>query len=341
MSRKPDDHHPPATGHTSHAPLTEHEEAERVHAAHTHEREAERGSESAELDAEEERKATEEENINALITHEVLRRDGMKELERPIAALAWSGLAAGLSMGLSMVASGVLQAHLPDRPWRSLVTAIGYSLGFLVVIIGSQQLFTENTLKPIVPYMAKRTGDMFGKVMALWAVVLLANLIGAFLFAMAAAHTDIFSPEVKHAFEELGRRAMEGTALTIFARGVLAGWVIALMVWMLPAAGPSRFLVILVMAWMVGAAHLAHIIVGSVEVLYLVGVRGTSFGSYVTHFMLPALLGNTLGGVALVAALNHAQVVAGDARKKKQEGKRKKTAEKRRLAHATELEPLH
>ena len=341
MSRKPDDRHPPAAGHPSHAPLTEHEEAEHRHAAQAHERQAERGSESAELDAEEERKATEEENINALITHEVLRRDGTKELERPLAALAWSGLAAGLSMGLSMVAGGVLHAHLPDRPWRPLVTALGYPIGFLVVIIGSQQLYTENTLKPIVPYMAKRTGEMFGKVMTLWAVVLVANLIGAFLFAVASAHTDIFSPEVKHAFEEMGRRAMEGTALTIFTRGVAAGWVIALMVWMLPAAAASRFFVIAVMAWVVGAAHLSHIVVGSVEVLYLASVGGTSFGNYLTHFMLPALLGNTLGGVALVAALNHAQVVAGDAREKKLEDQRKKVAEKRRLAHARELEPLH
>lgn len=339
MSREPEDHHPSA--HRSSLPRTEQEEAEHQHAARAHERTADRGEEAAELDAEEERKATEEENVNALITHEVLRRDGIKELERPVAALAWSGLAAGLSMGLSMAAGGVLQAHLPDRPWRPLVTALGYSIGFLVVIIGSQQLYTENTLKPIVPYMAKRTSEMFGKVATLWAVVLITNLVGAFLFAVAAAHTDIFSPEVKHAFEEMGRRALEGSALTIFARGVAAGWVIALMVWMLPAAAASRFLVIAVMAWVVGAAHLSHIIVGSVDVFYLMSVGGTSFGHYLTHFMLPTLLGNTLGGVALVAALNHAQVVAGDARGKKLEGNRKKAAEKRRLAHAKELEPLH
>jgi formate/nitrite transporter FocA (FNT family) len=163
-------------------------------------------------------------------------------------------------------------------------------------------------------------------------VVLVTNLIGAFLFALAAAHTDIFSPEVKHAFDEMGRRALEGSALTIFARGIFAGWIIALMVWMLPAATGAGFLVIAVMAWLVGAAHLSHIIVGSVEVLYLAATGGTSYGTYLTHFMLPALLGNTLGGVTLVAALNHAQVVAGNAQEKKREDARRKAEQKRRVA---------
>ena len=331
MARSPDERPASTVGHPSPSAHAEHARTVATHETHHLESDAERGHDSAELDAEEARKATEEENINALITHEVLRRDGTKELERPLAALAWSGLAAGLSMGLSMAAGGVLHAHLPDKPWRPLVTALGYSLGFLVVIIGSQQLYTENTLKPIVPWMAKRSKEMLGKVVTLWGVVLVANLLGAFLFALAAAHTDVFSPEVKHAFEEMGRRALEGGALTIFARAIFAGWIIALMVWMLPAATGAGFFVIAVMAWIVGAAHLSHIIVGSVEVLYLAATGGTSYGTYVMRFMLPALLGNTIGGVALVAALNHAQVVAGDARKKKREEARRKEEQKRRV----------
>ena len=275
------------------------------------------GEDAAALDPEERRKATEEEKINALVTHEVIRRDGVKELERPPAALAWSGLAAGLSLGLSMVADGILHAHLPDAPWRPLVSKLGYSVGFLAVIIGSQQLYTENTLKPIVPLMARRTREMLAKVLTLWGVVLAANLVGALLFATVAAYTNIFSPEVKHAFDTIARQTLEGSTMTMFARAVFAGWVIALMVWMLPAAGSSKFLVIVVATWLIGAGQLPHIITGSVEVLYLAMIGGTSLGTYFGHFMLPTLLGNTIGGVALVAALNHAQVVAGHAKDKK------------------------
>ena len=164
---------------------------------------------AAELDREERRKSEEEESINASVTHEVVRREGVRELHRKPAALAWSGLAAGLSMGLSMAAEGVLHAHLPAAEWRPLVAKLGYPFGFIAVILGSQQLFTENTLTPIVPLMVKRTGEMLRKVAVLWAVVLAANLIGTLLFAWAAAYTEAFPPEVRHAFTEMGRMAVE------------------------------------------------------------------------------------------------------------------------------------
>ena len=277
-----------------------------------------RGGEAAELDAQEEKKAEEEESINALVTHEVIRREGAKELDRPPSALAWSALAGGLSMGLSMVAEGVLHAHLPDAPWRPLVAKLGYAAGFLAVILGSQQLFTENTLTPIVPFMAKRTRRMFGKVMTLWGVVLLFNLVGTLLFALAVAYTDAFSPEVKHAFDSIGRAAMEGTAMTIFIKAIFAGWIIALLVWMLPAASSSQVLVIVIMTWLIGAAQLAHVIVGSAEVFYLAAVNGTTWGRAISHFLIPSLIGNIVGGVSIVAAINHAQVTAGNAKKREE-----------------------
>lgn len=275
---------------------------------------ADRGSDAAQLDADEERKAREEESLNASTTHEVIRHKGAKELERPIAALAWSGLAAGLAMGLSLVAEGTLRAYLPDAPWRPLIAKFGYPVGFVAVILGSQQLFTENTLTPIVPLMAKRTREMLRRVLTLWGVVLIANLIGAAVFAWTAASTNVFSPEVKESFEAIAREAVEPTGWTLFARAIFAGWLIALMVWMLPAAGSAQLFVIVLMTWLVGVGHFAHVIVGSVEVLYLVARGGTSLDAYFLNYMLPTLGGNMVGGVTLVAALNHAQVTAGNKR---------------------------
>ena len=277
---------------------------------------AHRGEDAAELDRDEEKKAEEEEHINALVIHEVIRREGQKELERPPSALAWSALAGGLSMGLSMVAEGVLHAHLPDAPWRPLVAKLGYPVGFLAVILGSQQLFTENTLTPIVPLMAKRTRETLAKVLKLWGIVLLLNLVGTLLFALAIAHTTAFSPEVKHAFDAIGRQAMEGSTMTIFVKAIFAGWIIALLVWMLPAASNAKVPVIIIMTWLVGAAQLAHVIVGSAEVFYLAATNGTTWGRALSHFLLPALLGNILGGISIVAAINHAQVAAGNSRKR-------------------------
>ncbi|MGI8843339.1 MAG: formate/nitrite transporter family protein, partial [Gemmatimonadaceae bacterium] len=103
---------------------------------------------------------------------------------------------------------------------------------------------------------------------------------------------------------------------TLFARAIFAGWIIALMVWMLPAAESAQLFVIVLMTWLVGVGHFAHIIVGSVEVLYLVASGGTSLDAYFLYYMLPTLAGNMVGGVTLVAALNHAQVTAGNKRRR-------------------------
>ena len=272
-----------------------------------------RGHDAAQLEPDEEQKAVEQEAPSAGVSHEAIRREAVKELDRAPSALAWSGLAAGLSMGLSMVAEGALRTHLPADAWRPLVTKLGYPIGFLAVIYGSQQLYTENTLTPLVPLMAERTWELLRRVLRLWAIVLLTNLAGALLFALVAAHTDAFASDVRASFTDIGREAIAGDFGTLFVRAVLAGWIIALLVWMLPAAeGGAQFALIVVMTWLVGAAELAHVVVGSVEVLYLAARGDISYATYVTGFLAPVLLGNTLGGVVLVAAVNHAQVTSGE-----------------------------
>src|SRR4051794_33323455 len=111
----------------------------------------------------------------AHIVYKAIMMEADEELSRPSLALAWSGLAAGLSMGFSLVAEGLLRAHLPDAPWRPLVAKFGYSIGFLIVILGRQQLFTENTLTPVLPLLQHRDARTLGNVLRLWGVVLLAN----------------------------------------------------------------------------------------------------------------------------------------------------------------------
>ena len=263
------------------------------------------------LDADQEKKASEESELDAPTTYEVIRREGERELERTSGALFWSALAAGLAMGFSMVAEGVLRAHLPDTEWRPLLTKLGYSVGFLIVILGSQQLFTENTLMPIVPLLARRGWTLLRSVARLWGVVFLANIVGAAIFAVVCGLTEIFDLDTRTAFAALGREAMEGSLLLKFARGIFAGWIIALMVWMLPAASEGKIAVIVVMTWLIGVTGLAHIIAGSVEVLYLSVIGEQPWSTYFTDYMWPVLLGNILGGVTLVAALNHAQVTSG------------------------------
>lgn len=264
------------------------------------------------LDPDELQKAREEESLNASVTYEVIRREGMKELERAPEALAWSGLAAGLSMGFILVAEGLLRSHLPDAPWRPLVSKLGYSVGFLVVILGSQQLYTENTITPIVPLLAEKSAEMLGRVLRLWAIVLVTNLIGTIVFAWVVARTTLFDPDVQAAMLGVANETMRGDFASTLLRAIFAGWLIALMVWMLPGSKGAQFSVIVMMTYLVGVAGLSHIVAGSTEAAYLVARGAATWGDYFGRFVLPTLLGNTLGGVTLVAALNHAQVTGGE-----------------------------
>jgi formate/nitrite transporter FocA (FNT family) len=263
------------------------------------------------LDPQEKHKAEEEESLNASVTYEVIRREGEKELARSPQALAWSGLAAGLSMGFILVTEGLLRSHLPDAGWRPLIAKLGYSVGFLIVILGSQQLYTENTLTPIVPLLTRKSGEMLGRVLRLWAIVLVTNLIGTILFAWVLARTTLFDPDVHRALMGVASEALRGDFATTFLRAIFAGWLIALMVWMLPGAQTGQIAVIVAMTYLVGVAGLAHIIAGSTEVAYLVARGAATWGDYFGRFAVPTALGNTLGGITLVAALNHAQVVGG------------------------------
>ena len=268
-----------------------------------------------ELSEREKEEAQDRTSVSATLVHETVRYDGEEELHRPVAALGWSGLAAGMSMGFSLVAQALFRAYLPDRPWRPLLVRLGYPMGFLIVIIARQQLFTENTLTAMIPLLARRDLKTLVRVIRLWTVVLVANLIGAHLFAWVVAMTPMFLPEVQSAMLALAREAAAVTFGEAVLRGIFAGWLIAMVVWMLAAIDTGRIAVIVFMTYIVGLASLTHIIAGSVEVLFLVMVGAKSWGAIALGYLLPTLIGNVIGGVSLTAAINHAQAVAGMAAK--------------------------
>ena len=266
---------------------------------------------SLRLDAEEQRQVKRRTAPAARVVHEAIRREGEDELRRPASALAWSGLAAGLSMGFSLVAQGLLQAQLPDVSWRPLLVRLGYSVGFIIVVLGRQQLFTENTLTPILPLLQRPAPYTVLRVLRLWVLVLAANLLGAMIFAWTISRGAIFPPETQRAFAVIGTEALGDDIWTTAVRAIFAGWLIALMVWLLPLAETARVAVIGIITYVIGLGNFAHCIAGSIEVLYLVMIDRLSWSGYFGTFLLPTLLGNIIGGVALVAVINHAQVVAG------------------------------
>jgi formate/nitrite transporter FocA (FNT family) len=258
--------------------------------------------------AQKEQKAEEEGVPEGEIIYRSVRQDGSRSLKWTSGELAWSGLAAGISMGFSLIGEGVLRAHLPPAPWLPLVTKFGYALGFLIVILGRQQLFTEQTLTVILPLLSTENEEgSLANVARLWVVVLLANIFGTAALAATTAWTGAFSPEVMRAFSEIGQAAMSHAFLSTLVRGVYAGFLIATMVWLLPGSGASRLWIVVVIAYFVGIGEFSHVIAGSAECLYVVFTGERTMADYVMRFLLPALIGNAVGGVALVATLAHAQ----------------------------------
>lgn len=246
----------------------------------------------------------------AAAVHEIIRKEGEKELRRDFFALFWSAIAGGLIMSTSMLGRGVLQAYLPDAPWAILIEAMGYTLGFIFVITAGQQLFTENTVTPVLPFMSRPTWAKLLQVFRLWGTVLLGNFLGGLIAAAVFAYLPMFSPGVDEAFVALGGHLMEAPKAQSFATAVLAGWLIALLVWMIHAVETGRVLLIFLVTYLMGIADVAHVVVGMIEVTYLVLLGDATAWDALTTFVLPTLLGNIVGGTFIFALISHAQVRA-------------------------------
>ncbi|CQJ28727.1 formate/nitrite transporter family protein [Yersinia enterocolitica] len=244
----------------------------------------------------------------AAAIHEIIRVDGEKELERDSFALLWSAVAAGLSMGASLIAKGIFHAKLPETPASFLLENIGYTFGFIIVIMARQQLFTENTVTPVLPIMQKPSRQNFILLFRLWGLVLLGNLIGTGIAAYSFIHMPVFDNATRAAFVTIAQGVMESSAGEMFAKGIFSGWIIATMVWMMPSAGGAKIWVIFLMTYLVALCDLTHIVVGSVEIFYLVFNGSIPWQQFIYPFAIPTLAGNIIGGTFFFALISHAQI---------------------------------
>jgi formate/nitrite transporter FocA (FNT family) len=269
----------------------------------------EKKSGSPHLDSGEKDQAAKHASPRAVVIHEIIREDGEQELARTNMALALSGLAGGLSMGFSFLAEALLRASLPDTAWRHSVESFGYCIGFIIVVLGRQQLFTESTLTAILPVATRRDAKTLAAAARLWGVVLAANLAGTWVFAALIHIPQVFAPDVTAAFQSIAQEAIPPVFYVTLLKAFFAGWLIALMVWILPSAQSARLLTILLITYVVALAHLSHVVAGSAEAAYGVLSGSASFSDYLTGFLCPTLLGNIIGGVVLVTILNHGSIL--------------------------------
>lgn len=230
-------------------------------------------------------------------------------MKRPAFDLFWSAITAGLTIGWSFV-GGAYVSTLVGPAYRKAAQAALYPLGFILVIIGRSQLFTENTLEPVIPVLDHPTGEKLGKMLRLWGLVLLGNMLGAAAFALLFAHTNVVSPDVSAQMRGMSEKAMEGSFLSQFYHAIFAGWLIALTAWLVSATTYTGAQIALI--WMttapIAALDFRHSIAGSVEAFFAASKGAVTWSAALGDFAVPAVLGNIVGGVVLVAMLNHGQV---------------------------------
>lgn len=246
--------------------------------------------------------------LRAPVVYEIIRREGEEEMQRPLASLWWSGIAAGLGITASLLAEGLLHHHLPDTPYRPILENFGYCVGFLLVIIGRLQLFTENTITVVLPLLARFSPKRLWIVARLWVVVFLANMAGTLVTAIVTLYAGTVHPEHLPALLEVSQHFADNSPLEALVYGMPAGFFIASIVWMLPSAEGSEFWVIVAFTYLIALGDFTHVVAGSAEVflLQLNGDLGIAEGIF--GLILPTFVGNIIGGTCLFALLAYGQV---------------------------------
>ena len=245
-----------------------------------------------------------------LTAHEIFRaalENAREEVSRSPRTLAFSGLAGGLTMGLTGLGVAAVRASIGDGAWQETISFLIYPVGFIAVIIGRAQLFTENTLYPVILVLDERR--YFVETLRLWGVVFASNVLGAFLFAVLAVKSVALKPEIAAQLIKLGTSAVDSSGAHYFWSGIIGGWLIALVAWVVTASHWTigQLVMVWLLTFVVGIGKFAHCIATSGEILCGV-VSGIIPATAYLHWLLLATLGNIAGGVIIVSLLNYGQV---------------------------------
>ena len=236
----------------------------------------------------------------------------LTEYRRHNKALFVSAFSAGLEVGFSLFLMGILYTMFRDQLSESslnLTLALAYPIGFIFVIIGRSELFTEHTTLAVLPVL-NRTVSVRA-LLELWGIVYVGNLMGGYLFSFILVQLGPAMGSISlDAFHHIAEKLIEYNGWLTFGSGVFAGWLMGLLSWLVTSSRDtiSRILTIVLITSVIGLGELHHSIVGSIEVFAgLISSPDIHFGDYVS-FQVWATLGNIVGGTVFVAAIKYGQL---------------------------------
>ena len=247
--------------------------------------------------------------LTALEIHDNIIRPGEAELQRATSSLFFSSLGSGLAIGFSFIAGGYVMSLASERYAIAAAAAV-YPLGFILVIIARMELFTENTVVPVLPLLRQPSLERLRRLGRVWVLLLVGNLLGALVLAVVLARTPMVTELLHPHLAALAAHATAGGFWRVAYQAVFAGWLIALLSWLLASTYQTGAQLVLI--WLctapIAAFGFRHSIAGSVEAFYRAAAGTASWLTMLGEFVVPAVLGNAFGGVLLVALLNYAQV---------------------------------
>ena len=230
--------------------------------------------------------------------------DADHEITSGARELFFSALAGGFAITITLL----VYASMVPKTESKILAAMLYPIGFIYIIIGGYQLYTENTLPPVA-----LTLERLASIPALlrhWGIVAAGNFAGGAIGAVVLAYGGVFSPEAAAVAADLAVKGVyETSRLELFFKGAFAGLIVAGVVWMNFAARDTitRLAVVYLAFLCIPLANLFHVVVSFTEAVYLMLVGDLGFLLAMTDFVIPVMLGNTVGGVVLVTIVNYYQ----------------------------------
>ena len=236
---------------------------------------------------------------------------GTKRLERSLVGDVVTAVIGGMSVSFGVVAMAWTSASLGGADGPSvaqLAGSLAYPIGFVILLIGKSELFTENFLLPVTGVI-DRQGTL-RQLGALWSVTLIGNLLGALIFAFLISRPGVLDPGPAAAMVAMTDHIIEYSFWTAFIKAIFAGWLMTILTWLLLAAEGigARLFIIWVVGTLIILGEFAHIIISGAEV-FMGSMLGSEagFGTWLGGSFWPILLGNIVGGVVFVTLLQYVQ----------------------------------
>ena len=247
---------------------------------------------------------------------EILEREletALRQLNRPAAGLLLGGIGAGLNLSFGALFMGIVltfASGFSSPLIKQLALANASAIGFVIVVIGQSELFTAHSTMGILPVLDRRAS--LRELGRLWGIIYVGNLIGCVVFAgliaVLGSSLGVVEPA---AFGSLAAALLPFSGPTIFLSGIVAGWLMGLVTWLVSAGRDTvgQILIVWILTAAIGFGPFHHCILGTTEVLSALFLGENVTFAEVSNFLSWTTFGNIIGGAVFVAVLNYGQAV--------------------------------